>query len=545
MTEAAQELRDEPFAFRRWLPWLAIAALYAWIRIPLLDVPLERDEGAFGLIGRAILDGQLPYRDLCDHKPPGVFYLYALALSVFPATPFGIHLFLHLWNFATLLLVAGVARALSARRAGLYAAFVYALASAAPSVQGPSASTELLLLLPLAASLRLALAAANRTGRHRIAFLLGAGACGAAACWIKQPAALPLLCVPLLLMDPNVPPGQARIKFALLGFAWWIAGGLGLSALVCAAFALAGNFDEFFYWSFTHNLAYGAGGWSVAGDRLLLQSRQLLYDHGFVLALTLFGLAWSMRRGFRHAGVLAALLLLSALATAQSGYFYAHYFAILCPALALCAGYAIDKLQAHAADGSRLRGRAFAVWVAGMTALLPAYWSPWYYWLPIPKDVSLKILGPQGFEGSAMAADYLREHMDADEWMFINGSEPQIPLLAQRRNANPYVNSYPLTSALPREREFQERTWARIEETQPKYLVFVRTPYSMIRKQGMDPWLEEHLADLQQRAYTLETTLYFAPGKGITMGIPQRGGFGPQKGPTLLYEFWVRKADGK
>lgn len=543
MSDAAQELRGEPSGLRRWLPWLAIAALYAWIRIPLLDVPLERDEGAFGLIGRAILDGQLPYRDLCDHKPPGVFYLYALALSVFPATPRGIHLFLHCWNFATLLLVASVARALSGRRAGLYAGFVYALASAAPSVQGPSASTELLLLLPLAASLRLALAAGAAEGRRRILLLLASGTCGAAACWIKQPAALPLLSVPLLLAGP---PGQpARWKPALPGFAWWILGGVGLSALVCAGFAIAGNFGEFFYWSFTHNLAYGAGGWSIAGQRLLLMGRQLLYDHGFVLALTLFGLAWSVRKGFPYAGVLAALLLLSALGTAQSGYFYAHYFAILCPALALGAGYAIDKLQAHAADGSRQRGRAFAVWVVGLAALLPAYWSSWYYWRPDPVHVSLNILGTQGFEGSAMAAGYLHEHMAEDEWMFIYGSEPQIPLLAQRPNANPYVNSYPLTSAMAREREFQERAWARIEETEPKYLVFIRTSFSNIRRQGMDPWLEERLAGLQQRAYALETTLYFAPGKGMTLGIPPQGGFGPRQGPAVLYEFWVLKASAK
>ncbi|MCK6473102.1 MAG: glycosyltransferase family 39 protein [Planctomycetes bacterium] len=542
MSEAAQGLRDERSAVGRWLPWLAIAALYAWIRIPLLDVPLDRDEGAFGLIGRSILEGQLPYRDLCDHKPPGVFYLYALALSIFPATPRGIHIFPHLWNFVALLLVAAVARVLSGRRAGLYAAFVYALASATPSVQGPSASTELLLLLPLVASMRLVLAARPADGRRRVLLLLAAGACGAAACWIKQPAALPLLCVPLLLAGP---PGAARVKPALLGFAWWILGGVGLSALVCAGFAIAGNFGEFFYWSFTHSIAYGAAGWSIAGQRLILVGRQLLYDHGFILALTLFGLAWSVRKGFRYAGTLSALLLLSALSTVQSGYFYAHYFAILCPALALGAGYAIDKLQEHAAGGSRLRARTFAVWVVGMAALLPAYWSPWYYWRPNPVHISLNLLGAQGFEGSAMAADYLREHMAEDEWMFIYGSEPQIPLLAQRRNANPYVNAYPLTGAIQREREFQERVWAQIEETRPKYLVFVHTSYSMIRKQGMDTWLEARLADLQQNAYTLETTLYFVPAQGMTMGIPPRKGFGPGQGSAVLYEFWVRKTTGK
>ena len=77
---------------------LAVAAVYIWTRWQLLDVPLDRDEGAFGVVGQAILRGELPYRDVLDHKPPGVFYLYALALEVFPATARGVHQFLLVWN---------------------------------------------------------------------------------------------------------------------------------------------------------------------------------------------------------------------------------------------------------------------------------------------------------------------------------------------------------------------------------------------------------------------------------------------------------------
>ena len=115
--------------------WLGVAALYLWVRLPLLGVPLDRDEGAFALIGRGLLQGELPYRDLFDHKPPGVFAIYAFAVGLFPDTATGIHLFLMLWNLATLLLVASLAASLYGRAAGIAAAWVFALVSAAPRTQ--------------------------------------------------------------------------------------------------------------------------------------------------------------------------------------------------------------------------------------------------------------------------------------------------------------------------------------------------------------------------------------------------------------------------
>src|SRR5262245_18313022 len=89
-----------------WLWIAAIALLYIVVRIHVIAIPLDRDEGVFGYIAQRILDGGLPYRDALDHKPPGVFYLYALALRVLPATPSGVHLFLHAYNLLTLAAVA-------------------------------------------------------------------------------------------------------------------------------------------------------------------------------------------------------------------------------------------------------------------------------------------------------------------------------------------------------------------------------------------------------------------------------------------------------
>ena len=52
---------------------LLILLLQLALRIPFLSEPLERDEGAYGYIGQRILAGELPYRDVFDHKTPVVY----------------------------------------------------------------------------------------------------------------------------------------------------------------------------------------------------------------------------------------------------------------------------------------------------------------------------------------------------------------------------------------------------------------------------------------------------------------------------------------
>src|SRR5262245_58655024 len=89
------------------LPWWValgvIAITYGLLRIHAVGIPLDRDEGVFGYAGQRILEGGRLYLDVVDHKPPGVFYLYALALRLFSPTPEGVHWFLHAYNFLTLL----------------------------------------------------------------------------------------------------------------------------------------------------------------------------------------------------------------------------------------------------------------------------------------------------------------------------------------------------------------------------------------------------------------------------------------------------------
>ena len=56
---------------------LAVVAL----RTPLMDLPLERDEGDYAYAAWRMTFGEWPYVDVFNQKPPGVFFAYRAAGS--------------------------------------------------------------------------------------------------------------------------------------------------------------------------------------------------------------------------------------------------------------------------------------------------------------------------------------------------------------------------------------------------------------------------------------------------------------------------------
>src|SRR5262245_47637340 len=126
-----------------------VVALTAVLRLPLLDLPLERDEGGYAYIAWRLELGELPYRDWFDQKPPGIFWAYASAAAL-PVDPVvAIRLVAALFSAATGVALLFVARRFVDRGWALGAAAFFVFLSADPRLQGPVANTERFMLLPL------------------------------------------------------------------------------------------------------------------------------------------------------------------------------------------------------------------------------------------------------------------------------------------------------------------------------------------------------------------------------------------------------------
>ncbi|HET9298551.1 MAG TPA: hypothetical protein VFO11_01325, partial [Candidatus Polarisedimenticolaceae bacterium] len=98
------------------------------IRIRFLDLPLERDEGAYAYGAQVLLRGGLPFRDFYTLKLPGAHLAYLPALLLFGQSMVAVRLGYLVASLATAALVFLVARKLAGPAAAVAAAPLFLVA---------------------------------------------------------------------------------------------------------------------------------------------------------------------------------------------------------------------------------------------------------------------------------------------------------------------------------------------------------------------------------------------------------------------------------
>src|SRR5580692_12860814 len=71
---------------------LLVMVFFAFVRVRLRDIPLERDEGEFAYVGQLMLQGNPPYKIACNMKLPGTYAAYAAMMAVFGESAAGIRI---------------------------------------------------------------------------------------------------------------------------------------------------------------------------------------------------------------------------------------------------------------------------------------------------------------------------------------------------------------------------------------------------------------------------------------------------------------------
>src|SRR6476646_9571562 len=153
---------------------------------------LDGDEAIYGSIAALMNRGGALYADGgVDNKPPGIFWVYAATFKVAGTYQMtAVHVVGLLVLVATCVLLFLIARSLAGVRAGLLAALIYGILTAAGNPRLLAANTELFMMLPLTASVLLML-------RRR---WLWAGALLVAAGAFRQSAAINLLLAPVAIL---------------------------------------------------------------------------------------------------------------------------------------------------------------------------------------------------------------------------------------------------------------------------------------------------------------------------------------------------------
>ncbi len=479
---ATNPARIAPGRFWPWLVVLAVLLFVGFIRVRLLDMPLERDEGEYAYAGQLILQGIPPYELAYNMKLPGTYYAYALGMAVFGQTCAGVHLTLLAVNALTAVLLFLLARKLFGPVAGLAACASYALVSVSPPVLGMAAhATQFVALFAVAGTW--VLWQAMLTNARRTFFF--SGLLFGLAFFMKQPGLCFGLFGAAVILARAVRNRAWAERHFLPALAVFSAGLVLPFLLFCLTALIAGDFARFWFWTFDYAGSYVtansfSSGMANLGSRL---RDQLPTFAGFwMLAGWGLWIAIRCRKGRLEMSYATGLLAFSFLGLLPGFSFREHYFILLLPALALMVGGALQLSWSAAPRGL---GVVPAVLFAGTLI--------WCVWLQRqilfqldPARVCATIYRGNPFLESLTVGNYIREHSKPEARVAVIGSEPQIYFYAQRHSATGYIYTYPLMDDRPYAVAMQREMEGEIEAAKPEYVVQVMYKYSWMRRAGSD-----------------------------------------------------------
>jgi len=411
---------------------LLILALQLLLRFPFLAEPMEGDEGAYAYIAQGLLMGEVPYRDTFDHKPPGIYFIYAGIFRLFGESLTALRGFSALYSLATALAVFWFASLLLGVPGGLLSALFFAVFSNGPFLEGTSANSEVFMALPLILSFACFMLA-QRKGC--LSLLLWSGLLAGTAAMIKQVAVLNF--VVLLAFLPVYFAGKDRLKGACLLGGGFLAPVLFFVLYFWSRGALGHLLDNAFLINFSYLRPFERVVSVEWGKLNLYRIGFLLIEESIILLLgsvAVILIAFKDRR--RDLLLLASWALSSALSVMVGRYLFGHYFVQLLPPLVVLGAFAVLKWQESGLPKVINAGLIVLIITLATVAVLTFY--P-FYLVYSPEEISFARYRIDNLALAREVAQIVKARTGPSDRIMVWGTDPQVYFYSQRRYPGRYV----------------------------------------------------------------------------------------------------------
>lgn len=476
-----ENISKRPSTFPPYLLLALVLVVDVYVRIRLLPVPFERDEGEFAYMGQLLLKGIPPYIHAYTMKLPGVSAIYALFMSLFGQTPAGIHLGLLLINATCIWLVYILARRLLDKEAAINSCASYAVLSLSQTVYGVFAhATHFVVMFELAGFILLLRFLDSRKGASLI-FL--SGLCFGLAFTMKQHAALLAVFAFLFLIwrgRANLRSGKTPFMAGCLLF---VVGMVIPYTVVVIWMVSAGTFPRFWFWTVQYAREYASGAPLADGMMNLLGFLFTLKPELplWLLAIAGFALLCARRKEQIDRVFLFGFLLFSFLSVCPGFYFREHYFVMLLPAVAILIGFSsVSACRLLISRPSRKYLRYTPLLLLTAAISYGLYQEREYLFTLTPLEVSSATFGSNPFPETLQIARYIKEHTFGNDRIAVFGSEPEIYFYADRLSATGHIYMYGLMEIQPHAEQMQMEMIREIEAARPKYVVVVNVQASWL-----------------------------------------------------------------
>ncbi|MEO6130224.1 MAG: glycosyltransferase family 39 protein [Saprospiraceae bacterium] len=459
--------------------------LTSLIRLRLLSIPFERDEGEYAYIAKLMLKGIAPFKEAYTMKLPGTSAMYAFLMTIFGQTNIGVHLGVLLMGTGTILFLYLAFKKLFNAHVALFAAGVYAFMSVSPTVLGFAAhATHFITFFVAIALYFLSRFYENRT-------ILWAGLLGlmlGLAFIMKQQAVFFIVFGGISIVMASAMEKPFRFKplfFQLVVFTAAVLLPYGILVLILKG---AGTFDRFWFWTMTYAGKYALGLSVDDGVKeFITRFKPMLSEFTFFWLAFFAGIVFTFFSRFtKQQKLLVLLFSLCAFLTVCPGlYFRRHYFVCFLPAVGLMGGVAMYYLTTWLSRFSKNRYIPLLPFILlSLAAIVAVAGNKNYYFSSTPNEICKQQYGNNPFIESLQIADYIKKNSVATDKIAVLGSEPQISFYADRLSASGYIYTYPLVEIQPFNQQMQEEMAVEIEKSKPKFIVYCLISASWLGKVG-------------------------------------------------------------
>lgn len=456
---------------------------------------VARDSGVFLYIGWRILNGEIPYRDVWDHKGPVIYYLDALGLWLSPNNTWGVwgieFLFLFaagLISFIVLQKIFGPFPALAGLYLWLFSFFI--------TFAGGNLTTEYTIVFQF---LLLYLIYLNRNTSRALHFFI-LGFISALTFFTRQNGVGLLVAYVIYLFFHAV--GNKSYRELLSQYSRIFIGFLAVTLPVVIYFAFHNALFQFWDAAFVYNYFYSAA--RDTSDRwFAIQSGYQWLSQTGIAQLTLAGwilaLVWLVRerhseqfpRAFLWTTVIA--LPVELLFVSIGGRPRIPYFLSLLPVCAVLSTFSFWAL------GTLLKKLRFSTpLLAGLVIILTG--------LVIVIQAPLYINAAKGyrhFVDPFGVAQYIQENSNPNDYVLMLGAETAVNFFARRASPTRYVYQYPLYYKDYAGVDMLAQFFQDILDNKPKFIV-VTTGGAIIQRSFSENRTDttDEMANLVRSMYT-------------------------------------------
>ncbi len=450
--------------------WIFLILLFLFLRLPSLFEPYwYGDEGIYLVLGQAVRRGLTLYRHIHDNKPPTLYYLAAIAQTVF-----GFRLLLLAVMVPTIIFYYQLSKKFFSFRLSKISTFVFTLISSVPFIEGTISNAEVFMLLPTILAVYLILSSPKKLSYFVSGLLLGL------AFTIKVPVAIEVAFLSFWIILENIDfslkaIGSKLVKtltaLAIFSFAFTLP-----ISIIAAYYYVRGAGGDFLFSALLQNFGYlsswstGSHASSVASGGIITRFVAMLFS--WVILIALYSTNF-LNKKFLFLYLWFSATIFGVLLPARP---YPHYLIQSLPPLALI----ITSLFLVKSSGIKTISLVSMFTLISLTFKYKFYFFPtityytnFYTYAFGKKDVAAyrSHFGPY-VNSVYKISQYIKTNTNPNDRIFVWGDEPYVYALSDRLPSGKYTVSYHIVDF-----NGHQDTINSLKAYPPKYIVYYHMPH--------------------------------------------------------------------